>query len=601
MMQFGSISNLAELLLFQADNYSNPKAFNFKENGHLKSFSNQDFLKKATNFGYGLNSIGFARGKTLAIFSYQNPIWLMVDFATILIGGVSVPIFSNISPLNLGFEIEDAGVEYIFIDDIKSISLLEESGKISQLKTVITYGFEVSDKTKYQNINFLTFEEVIALGVEEGGEYDISDFIAQINEDDIATIIYTSGSTGNPNGVELSHKNLISQIKATAKLFSLDKNNDVALSFLPLAHIFEGMVIRFYISQGISIYFADDIKNLGNLIKEIKPTLMTSVPRMLEKVFSKIKEKTDNFGGFKKFLATKSVSFAADFNPSSINLFLKLVRKFYDILVYKKIREDLGGNLRMIICGGAALNYNIEKFFNNIGINLYVGYGLTETSPVIAVNCHRAHNFGTVGRPFDLVEVRLAADNELLVKGPNVMKSYHRNQLKTKEAFDSDGWFKTGDLAQINKNGFIKIIGRKKELFKTANGKYVSPVPIEQQLNQKLEFLIGSIIIAEGKKFVSAILFPDFEILPKFKQKFLLGKFNNLNDQEFLQNPALQDKTQQVINEINKKLNHSEQIEKFYIATESISISSGEITPSMKLKRNVLEKKYEQIIEKFYI
>jgi long-chain acyl-CoA synthetase len=600
MIKSGDFFNLAELLLFQSNNYCNQRAFNFKENNNLKSFSNQEFLTKTRNFGYGLNVIGFSRGKTLAIFSYQNPIWLMVDFGTILVGGVSVPIFNNISPSNLGFEIADAGAEYIFIDDVRAIALLEESGSISKLKTIITYGFEANDKAKYPNINFVTFEAIIALGSKTASQYDINDLIAQINEGDLATIIYTSGSTGNPKGVELSHKNLISQIKATAKFFSLDENSDMALSFLPLAHIFEGMVVRFYISQGVSIYFADDIKNLGNLIREIKPTLMTSVPRMLEKVFSKIKDKIDNFNGFKKYLTNTAFLFATNSDPNNRNLSFKLTRKFYDILIYKKIRQDLGGNLRMLICGGAALNYNIEKFFNNIGINLYVGYGLTETSPVIAANCNSCHNFGTVGKPFDLVEVKLDIDGELLVKGPNVMRCYHNDDSKTKEAFNQDGWFKTGDLAQINQDGFIKIIGRKKELFKTTNGKYVSPIAIEQQLNQKLEFLTGAIIIAEGKKFVSAILFPDFEILPKFKQKFSSGKFKDLNDREFLTNSVFYDAVQQVINEINKKLNHSEQIEKFHIALEPISIASGEITPSMKLKRHVLEEKYQKIIEQFY-
>jgi long-chain acyl-CoA synthetase len=208
-MQLDSLSNLSELLLFQADNYNNSKAFNFKENGELKSFSNQDFLKNATNFGYGLNSIGFNRGKTLAIFSYQNPIWLMVDFGTILIGGISVPIFSNISPLNLGFEILDSAVEYVFIDDLKSIALLEEAGAINKLKTIITYGFEFSDKQKYPDINFITFVELIAIGAKEASKYNIAEFISRINQDDTATIIYTSGSTGNPKGVVLSHIILI--------------------------------------------------------------------------------------------------------------------------------------------------------------------------------------------------------------------------------------------------------------------------------------------------------------------------------------------------------------------------------------------------------
>lgn len=594
-------NNLAELLLFQAQNYHNPKAFNFKENNQLRSFSNQEFFAITKNFGYGLRALGLNRDKTLAIFSYQNPIWLMVDFGAVLVGGVIVPIFSNISASNLGFEIADAEVKYIFIDDQKSISLLEESGAINKLKVIITYGFEFSDYKKYPAINFISFEEVINLGVKLKDQDDVNHLASKIREDDLVAIIYTSGSTGTPKGVELSHKNLISQIKATAKFFLLDPAQDIALSFLPMAHIFEGMVVKFYISQGISIYFADDIKNLGALIREIKPSLMTTVPRMLEKVFAKIKEKSDGLSGAKRVIALSSLSFATKFDPASRNPLLRLVQKLYDILVYQKIRQDLGGNLRMIICGGAALNLTIEKFFNNIGIKLYVGYGLTETSPVIAANCPKYHDFGTVGKPFDLVEIKLANDGELLVKGPNVMKAYHKNQLKTKETFDEGGWFKTGDLATITKNGFIKIIGRKKELFKTANGKYVSPIAIEQELNHRLEFLIGSIIIAEGRKFVSAILFPDFEILAKFKQKFLSGKYKDLSDQQFLTNQEFYNFIDIIIKKINQKLNHSEQIEKFHIALEEISIATGEVTPSMKLKRHLLEEKYQQVIDGFYV
>ena len=274
----------------------------------------------------------------------------------------------------------------------------------------------------------------------------------------------------------------------------------------------------------------------------------------------------------------------------------KFIDKIYDLLVYKKFRAALGGNMKMIICGGAALSEDLECFYKNIGINLFCGYGLTEASPVLTANCPKNNKFGTVGKAFPSVELKIAEDGELLGRGPNVMRSYHNQAEKTKEIIEN-GWLKTGDLAQINQDGFVKIIGRKKELFKNANGKYVRPIPIEQKLVQNLGFLIGAIIIAEGRKFTSAILFADFEIIEKFREKFDCKKMSN---EEFLNSEILKKFTQNEIDKINNNLDNWEQIKKFSISNLEISIESGDITPSMKLKRNILEEKCKDVINEFY-
>ncbi len=577
-----NFSTLCDLIEFQAFNFSNSAAFNFKEKNQIRSFSNQEFLTNIFHFACGLHELGLEKNQTIANFSYQNPIWLIVDLGSILAGAITVPIFHNIAKENLLYEISDAKVEYVFTDNLEFFDSIKDQNL--NLK-IITYGFSKE--------NSIRFEDLILLGKNAvaAKKYDFKTFVKAANSQDVATIIYTSGSTGKPKGVELTHQNLVSQIHDTAIFFPL-KTQDVVLSFLPLAHIFERMVMMFYISQGVSVYFADDIKNVGNFLKEFRPTLMTSVPRMLEKVFIRIKEGIDSASFFKRFLGQKALQRAL---VKDIKAAQNIFDKIFDALIYKKFRIALGGNMRMIICGGAALSQDLERFYQNIGVKLFCGYGMTESSPVLAANCEKFYKFGTVGKAFSSVELKIAADGELLARGANIMRGYHNQLQKTAEIIEN-GWLKTGDLAAIDEEGFIKIIGRKKELFKTANGKYVSPVPIEQKLMQSLGFLLGAIVIAEGRKFASILLFPDFEIVKKTKEKFkFLG-----SDFEFLHSETLKKFVQKNIEHLNKNLDHWEQIQKFHVADKPISIESGDITPSMKLKRNVLEEKYKDVIDNFY-
>ncbi|MBU6339106.1 MAG: long-chain fatty acid--CoA ligase [Rickettsiales bacterium] len=576
-------STIADLVFFQKDNFSNEKLLNFKENGQWCSFSNQEFFEQISYFACGLREIGLAKNQTLAIASYQNPIWLIADLGSILGGLTTVPIFHNISKENLSYEISDSSAAAIFTDNSEIFDLIRTS--FPNLK-IITYGFKKE--------NSISFEDLIILGQKavQNNKYDVNFLAKELKENDLATIIYTSGSTGVPKGVELTHCNLISQVKATMQVFPLDKKEDLVLSFLPLAHIFERMVMMFYLTQGVSIYFADDTKNVGALLKEVNPSLMTVVPRVLEKVFIRIKENVDNAKGFKKLLAQSALKKALQ-NPSGKK---NLCDKIFDKLVYKKFRVALGVRMRMMICGGAALSKEMEAFYSNIGVNLYCGYGLTEAAPVLAVNHAKAKKFATIGKVFPSVELKISEDGELLGKGPNIMRGYHNQPEKTAEVI-MDGWLKTGDLAKIDEEGFVTIVGRKKELFKTANGKYVCPVPIEQKLVQSLGFLIGTIVVAEGKKFTSVLIFPDFEILKRTKEKFkFLG-----SDEEFLKSEVLRKFCEEKINRINQALDHHEQIQKFAVIDKEISIETGEITPSMKLKRNVLEEKFKDVIDGFYV
>ncbi|MES2960952.1 MAG: long-chain fatty acid--CoA ligase [Pseudomonadota bacterium] len=577
-----NFSTLAELISFQAAKHNNPNAFNFKEDGQLRSFSNQKFKEEVFYFACGLRELGIRKNQRVANFSYQNPIWLIVDLGSILAGAVTVPIFSNISNENLLYEISDADVKYVFTDNRE---FCETAKKENIDVKIITYGFKTKDT--------ISFEDVMESGKQavQDEKYDFETLVKKTDAQDLATIIYTSGSTGRPKGVELTHHNLVSQIKDTATFFPLPKE-DIALSFLPLAHIFERMVMMFYMTRGISIHFADDVKNVGKLLKEIQPTLMTAVPRVLEKVFIGIEDGINSGNFFKKTIGKIALKRALSKNVKTLpNIFDAI----FDTLVYKKFRAALGGNMRMIICGGAALSEDLERFYQNAGIRIYCGYGMTESSPVLTANCQRNHKFGTVGKAFPSVELKIARDGELLARGPNIMRGYHGQPDKTAEVIVK-GWLHTGDLAKIDAAGYLKIIGRKKEVFKTANGKYVSPVPLEQQIMQRLGFLVGAIVIAEGRRFVSVLLFPDFDLLKKTKAKFGFGG----SDESFLKSKNLQNSVQKNIDEMNKNLDHWQKIQKFFIATESVSIESGDVTPSMKLKRNVLEEKYKEVIEDLY-
>jgi long-chain acyl-CoA synthetase len=590
---------LVELIEFISKRYQNPKAFNFQDNidQEWQHISTEEFADNIRVIALALEKIGVKKNDGFGIASYQNPIWLMMDFASIACGAISVPIFPNIAPQNLLFQAKDSDIKFIFCDNLENLQTILNSG--IKFKKIIIRGFEfVAD-------NIISFEELLAIGKEiyQEAPEKYKALSKKIKPDDLATIIYTSGSTGVPKGVEITHSNLVSQIRGAKKFFHLNYKEDIALSFLPLAHIFERMVVCFYISEGVSIYFSDDVRNVGTLMTKVQPTIMTVVPRVLEKVFIKMKNGVDEAPFLKRIIGRLAFSYAKKQNPDIYkHKFYKygkkrpLTYKILDHLVYKKLRSAMGGKLKMIICGGAALNIDLEKFYQNIGINLYVGYGATESSPVISANCRRHHKTGSVGKPFPGVKVKISQDKELLAKGENIMRGYHNSPEKTAQAI-KDGWLLTGDLAQIDQDGFIKIIGRKKEMFKTTNGKYVSPVPIEQKLNSSWQLICESLIIAEGRKFVSCLLFVDFDNIERYKKKIGLQKLKN---EDFLNSDFVKQRTEKLIHKVNQDLNHWEKIQKFHLVKKPISIKTGELTPSMKLRRNFVEEKFKDIIEGFY-
>ena len=548
--------------------------------GGYKNFSKEEFLHTVRYLALAFYSKGW-KGKQVAIAISSSPYWLMLDYALMLCGAVSVPIFTNISSKNLHYQILDATIQTAFVENKEQENMIHRAGKNVE---IVYLGEDVP--------GYHTFSEFVAQGkkIDEKWPSVFATLIYQIKPDDVATIVYTSGTSGTPKGVELTHRNLISQIHATALNYHFNREVDVAFSFLPLAHIFERMVMHFYISRELSVYFADDVKNVGVLLKEVNPTVMTVVPRVLEKVFFKMKLKAMDGNFIKKGLVKLAFYRATTKDPFAK---LSLLDKVLDDLVYKKLRLALGTRIPTLISGGAALSDLFYRFYLNIGMPIYQGYGQTESSPVIASNTSKDNKIGTCGKAFPGVEVQISYEGELLARGANVMRGYHNNVEATDEVIDSDGWLYTGDLAQIDDEGFVTITGRKNELFKTSTGEYVSSVYIEQELVSNGWFE-HALIVGDAKPYVVALLFVEHEFLGR-----LAIEMNN-TPSKALESEKFKMMTEQFIAKLNKKLNHWERVRYFRVITDELSIEEGHLTPSMKLAKQHLMEVYKEEIDSMY-
>lgn len=568
----------SELFSYISNEYSNEYFLNYLENGIYKNISTQDFKNKVICLSLALKDLGIQKGDNVAIFAASSPFWLIFDFAIHQVGAISVPIFANISTTNLNFEINDANIKYIFVDSEERITDIENQNKDM---VFITHNFCIKEE------NFYNYDEILVTGQQicdsKGFEPHIPD------EDELFSIIYTSGNTGTPKGVMLTHKNIISQLDDINQLIML-KQDEVVLSLLPLAHIFERTVMSYYLSRGVSIYFVDEIPNVSNLLKIVKPTIMTAVPRLLEKIFNKIKMNILAKPLISRTLASLAFEYALkeDFNKNS------LLFKIYDKVVYSKLREIFGSRLKKLISGGAPLTKEIAQFFVNIGVPIYQGYGLTEFSPVISTNYPGSNVIGSCGRVIPSANIKLGEEGELFVKGPSLMKGYLNQPELTNQTIDKQGWLHTGDVASVDAQGYLYIKSRKKEIFKTSTGEYVSAVSIEQELskNRYIEF---AVVIAQSRKYTSALLFIDQEKFQEAKKAH-----NSLTIEEYYNSEEITNDIQKHIDFVNKNLNDWEKVVKYKIMTNEISIEGGELTPSMKVCRGKIEEKYEEIINTMY-
>ncbi|QEC41768.1 AMP-dependent synthetase/ligase [Pseudobacter ginsenosidimutans] len=567
-----------------------------KINGSWKSFSTREVKDIVDQLSAGLLSLGIGPGDNtvegkdkVALIAKNRPEWMMIDLAVQQIGAVLTPVYPTINVIDLEFILNDAKVKIIFVNDEE---LYHKVAAIKDRVPTLQFIFTIEDVSGSRN-----WTELLSLS-DSANLARVQKIADTIQYEDLATIIYTSGTTGTPKGVMLSHRNILSNVIACMPCFP-PGDNMRSLSFLPLNHVFERMVTYLYLFRGVAIYYAESMDTIADNLREVKPHMFTTVPRLLEKVYEKIMSKGADLTGVKRNLFFWAHSLATKFEINKnqgmvYNMQLALANK----LIFSKWREALGGQLRCIVTGGAAAQVRLIRIFTAAGIPIMEGYGLTETSPVISVNRYEVQDrmFGTVGPLIDGVEVKIAEDGEILCKGPNIMMGYYKRPDLTAESI-TDGWYHTGDIGQMINNKYLKITDRKKELFKTSGGKYVAPLPIENKLKES-RFVEQVMVVGPERKFVGALIVPSFSNLKDWARKEGLEEMDN---NKLIRHPKVIQLYKDLIENFNKFFNHVEQVKKFELLSNEWSINTGELTPKLSIKRKVIMEKYQDAIDRIYL
>jgi long-chain acyl-CoA synthetase len=576
--------SVVEVLRFTEKEYSKSNAFNYQnEDGSWESVSSESFAHQVKNLALGLRKLGVKKGDRVGILAGSSPRWTIADCAIMMCGGVVVPLFANISNENFEFEITQTELKHIFVSGEEQWDMFEAHASHFEVVISLYDDLVIHKAFSYNEI----CEQGLAVAHKEPDLYE--NLRDQIQPDDLATIVYTSGSTGLPKGVMLSHQNIIGLVH----LDPFKWDNELYLSVLPLAHIFSRAINFLMVTWGIPVYYIRDITTVGDACRELHPTILVIVPRLLEKIYSKMCAKVNQAGFLKRTIGRWAFDLA---NQEEEGLIKKMMHPVADKIVYSALREALGGNLKVVISGGAALQPHLYHFFLDIGVPLYEGWGLTEAA---TVSCNRRNgiNIGSVGLPFDGMEVKISEIGELLVKGPIVMQGYYKNKEATQESFTEDGWLRTGDKGSKDKKGFVSILGRLNEMYKTSTGEWIAPVPIEQELC-KAPLIDMAMVVGNGKKFASCLLFPDFEVLQTLKKHH---KVEDLSDEEFLTSNFIKHEMDHLLFNLNKHINHWEELHGYRFVAKPPTIGGGELTPTMKIRREVVYKKYRQLIESMYV
>ncbi|MGB4937362.1 MAG: long-chain fatty acid--CoA ligase [Ferruginibacter sp.] len=590
-------SRIFDYIDFQLNKFPKTDMFSGKVDGKWRKYSTREVKDTIDKLSAGLLRLGVSgRDMTIenqdkiALISKNRPEWLMLDMACQQIGVAICPIYPTTNPRELEFIFNDATVKHAFLSGQEILDkVLAIRGNVPSLQQV--YSLDALPNTLFWEtlLADITQEDLEKMEVVKAG----------IRAEHCATIIYTSGTTGTPKGVMLSHKNIVTNVINSKKSFPFyDDLNGRALSFLPLNHIFERMASLIYISSGISIYYAESLDTIAEDLKEVKPTLFATVPRLLEKTYEKIMAKGAELTGLKKKLFFWSVGLATEYdNIKSQSIWYKIQLAIANKLIFSKWREALGGNIEFIITGGAACQVRLIRIFTAARIPIYEGYGPTENSPVISVNCQTpgGTKFGTVGLVIQGQEVKLEADGEICVKGPSVMMGYYKRPDLTAETI-IDGWLHTGDIGIFEDGKYLKITDRKKELFKTSGGKYVAPSPIENKMKES-PFVEQMMVVGAEQKFVGALIVPSLANIKEWMQHKGI-QFTTAEDA--IHNPKVLDLYKELIDSFNHSFNHVEQVKKFELLPNEWTIESGELTPTLKLKRKVIMEKYKAAFDRIY-
>ena len=585
-----STTRLFDILENQVKNKPLKRALNTKYNGVWESTSSKEFLEKSNQISRGLLQLGVKKGDKVAIISSNNRTeWCIVDIGVLQIGAIDVPIYPTITAEDYSYIINHSESKYCFVSDVVVYEKIKSiQNECPNLKEI--YCFDTIKGCKH-------WSAVLELGKDAAHQSKVLAIKESVNPQDLATIIYTSGTTGTPKGVMLSHNNIVSNVIAAQKRLPLDKGKAVALSFLPLCHIYERMLMYLYQLSATEVHFAESLETIGENLNEVNPDVMTAVPRLLEKLYDKIYGKGQTLTGIKKKLFNWAVNVGLDYEPYGKNGVGYSIKLFIArALIFKKWKSALGGNLKLIASGSAALQPRLARVFTAAGLTVVEGYGLTETSPVISVNDMRDGKFrvGSVGQVVENVKVKIADDGEILCKGPNIMMGYYKNQKLTDEVI-KDGYFHTGDIGHIDDDGFLKITDRKKEMFKTSGGKYVAPQVIENIVKQST--LIDQVmVVGESQKYPAALIQLNFDAVNEW-----LGQTDiPLNYTEMLANEKVLNKIKKDIDQANENFAQWEKIKKFKLTPEIWSVDSGHLTPTMKLKRKIIKSKYQDLLEDIY-
>ncbi len=594
-----SYRNLAEMFFRKRETHSNHTAYLEKRHGVWYSVSYKDAIGQAERIAAALSRQGIGSGSKVALISHNRMEWALIDYAVMSLGAVLVPIYPTLLSKQIQFILQDSESRVVIAEDSSQVEKVEAvRGQIPGLQR-----FYVLDDYTGRPAGWLTYQDFLKEGEQAlpGFIGNLPESIRQVAPEDTATIIYTSGTTGVPKGVVLTHRNFLSNIESVNYVFRTEPD-DVALSFLPLSHILERMAGHFFATyHGLTIAYAESIEQLPTNMLEIRPTLMVSVPRLYEKMYARIMEMREE----SSYLKRKIFDWAIRVGKKSFRLHREtgkvpfLLRKQYavaDALLYRKIRERTGGRLRYFVSGGAPLSPEIGEFFAAVGIPILEGYGLTETSPAITFNRPGKMKFGTVGPPLPGVEVKIAADGEILTRGEHVMKGYYHNPEATREAIDEEGWFHTGDIGYLDEEGYLVITDRKKNLIVTSGGKNVAPQPIENALVSS-KLIDQALVIGDRRKFCSALIVPDREMLRRWAQE------QGIQEEDYprlLTHPRVEALFRKEIDRLMVDFAGYEQVKKFRLLPEPFTMEQGELTPTLKTKRKVVEEKYAELIESMY-
>ncbi|WP_298546260.1 long-chain fatty acid--CoA ligase [uncultured Aquimarina sp.] len=587
-----TITRLFDFPHYQLEKYNLDKALITKYDGKWVATSTKEYVEKANQISRGLLRLGVKPNDKVAIISSNNRTeWNIVDIGVLQIAAQDVPIYPTISQEDYEYVLNHSESVYCFVSDDEVLQKVNNiKGNVPSLKGVYSFN-DLKDCDSWN--------KVLELGSDDSNQEEVEKLMASVKEDDLATLIYTSGTTGRPKGVMLSHKNIVTNALHSSTRFAEFEGEVKALSFLPVCHIYERMLMYLYQYRGIGIYFAESLETISDNLKEIQPDMMTAVPRLLEKVYDKIIAKGADLTGVKKKLFFWAVELGLKYEPYGANGWwyekkLGIAKK----LIFSKWQEALGGNLKVIASGSAALQSRLARVFNAAGINVMEGYGLTETSPVISVNDIRDKGFkiGTVGKMLPETEVKIAEDGEILIKGPQVMIGYYKDEEKSNEVL-KNGYFHTGDIGEIDSEGFLRITDRKKEMFKTSGGKYVAPQVIENAMKQS-RFIEQIMVIGDGEKMPAAFIQLNFEFVKDWASRKGISIGNS--NEEIVSNQTVIDRVQEEVDEHNEKFGKWERIKRFELTSDEWSIEAEHLTPTMKLKRRVIKAKYQDLYSKIY-